>query len=626
VSADPWGIADGYFEIGGAWRPTSPETRARLLDAMGATPDAPPPASAVAVLRRGGPPPPVREPTECVLEDGTSLRVDGGIPPDLPLGYHVLRALERDAATQLIVAPGHCYLPDGLRTWGWALQLYALRSRASWGIGDLADLRRFARWSAARGAGAIVLNPLHAVLPIAPQEASPYFPSSRRYRNPLYLRVEEVAGARDAGVDLDALARLGRALDAERRIDRDRVLALKMAALERVWAAGAGRSPALARYRAAQGPALEEFATFCVLAERHRAGWRRWPAEHRHPASPAVRRFAAEHADRVAYHAWLQWCLDEQLGRAGEATRLITDLAIGFDGEGADGWAWQDVLADGATVGAPPDDFALEGQDWGLPPFVPHRLRASGHRPFVETVRAGLRHAGGVRIDHVMGLFRLFWIPRGSTAAGGGYVRYPTDELLAILALESERARALIVGEDLGTVEEGVRERMAAERILSYRVFYFEPRPPASYPGLSLASVTTHDLPTVTGLWTGSDLTEQVAAGLTPNPAATEALREHVRTLTGVERDAPAESVARAAHHLLAQAPSVVVVATLEDALGVAERPNLPGTTSDRRPNWALALPRSLEDIEADARVRATGEALARGPAGRSAEESPPAA
>jgi 4-alpha-glucanotransferase len=615
VSADAWGIADGYFEIGGTWRSTPPETRASLLDAMGASADAAPPEPAVSVLRRGTPPPVVREPSECVLEDGTTLRVDGGLPPDLPLGYHVLRPLERDAPTRLIVAPARCHLPDGLRAWGWALQLYALRSRASWGIGDLADLGRFARWSAGLGAGAIVLNPLHAVLPTVPQEASPYFPSSRRYRNPLYLRVEEVGGAGAAGVDLEAMARLGRALDAERRIDRDRVLALKMAALDRVWAAGAGRAPGLVRYRSAQGAALDEFATFCVLAEHHRAGWRRWPPEHRHPASPAVRHFAAEHADRVAYHAWLQWCLDEQLGRAGEAACLITDLAIGFDGEGADAWAWQDVLADGVTVGAPPDDFALQGQDWGLPPFVPHRLRASGHRPFVETVRAGLRHAGGMRIDHVMGLFRLFWIPRGSSAARGGYVRYPTDELLAILALESERARALIVGEDLGTVEEGVRERMAAERILSYRVLYFEPRPPSHYPELSLASLTTHDLPTVTGLWTGSDLTEQVAAGLTPNQGATDGLREHVRALTGVAPETPAESVALAAHRLLAEAPSVVVVATLEDALGVAERPNLPGTTSDRRPNWALALPRSLEDVETDPGVRATAQALARGPA-----------
>ncbi len=613
MSADAWGIQDGYFEIGGRWRPLAADTRARLRAAMGATDEAPPPASPVLVVRRGQPPRAI-PPAEAVLEDGTVLRLEGALPPDLPLGYHTLRAPADGAETRLIVAPPHCHLPEGLRTWGWAVQLYALRSRESWGIGDLADLRRFARWSAERlGAGVILLNPLHATLPLEPQEASPYFPSSRRFRNPLYLRVEEVPGAAEAGLELEPLAAAGRALCADRRIDRDRVRHLKLAALERLWRQGAGRDARFARYRAAQGRALEEFATFCALAERHGAGWRRWPSEHRHPASPAVRRFAAEAADRVAFHAWLQWLLDEQLARAGRPLRLITDLAIGFDGQGADAWAWQDILADGVTVGAPPDDFAVDGQDWGLPPFVPHRLRAAGYAPFVETIRAGLRHAGGMRVDHVMGLFRLFWIPHPGSAAGGGYVRYPVDDLLGILALESERARALIVGEDLGTVEEGVRERLAAERVLSYRVLWFEPTAPRAYPALSLATVTTHDLPTIAGLWTESDLREQAAVGLAPNVEGTRALREHLRGLTGVAADAPADAVRMAAHRQLAEAPSIAVAATLEDALGVAERPNLPGTTAERRANWSLALPRSLEEIEADPGVRSIAETLAPG-------------
>ena len=325
-------------------------------------------------------------------------------------------------------------------------------------------LRKLAEWSrTALGAEAIILNPLHAVLPLVPQESSPYFPSSRRYRNPLYLRVEEVPGAAEARLDLDRLAAQGRALADERRIDRDAVFRLKMAALETLWAGGERNDEGLTRYRAREGRALDEFATFCVLVERHGAGWKQWPASYRHPASPAVSRFAAEHAERVTFHAWLQWQLDEQLARAGRALRLVTDLAIGFDGEGADAWAWQDVLAQGVTVGAPPDEFAHEGQDWGTPPFIPGRLRAHGYQPFVETVRAGFRHAGGMRIDHVMGLFRLFWVPGGGTARAGAYVRYPTEDLLAILALESERARALVVGEDLGTVAPGVRERLAAD-------------------------------------------------------------------------------------------------------------------------------------------------------------------
>jgi 4-alpha-glucanotransferase len=581
---------------------------------MGAPGDAPSPAGPL-VHRRGQPLPAIAGAAELVLDDGTVLRVDAGLPPDLPLGYHELRPLDGRPSRHLIVAPARCHLPEGLRAWGWAIQLYALRSRDSWGIGDLADLRQLAEWSAgALGAGVVVVNPLHAPLPLVPQEPSPYFPSSRRYRNPLYLRVEEVPGVAEARLDLAQLAAQGRALSAERRIDRDAVFRLKMAALARLWtrAREAGDVAGLAGYRAREGRALDEFATFCALTERHGAGWRRWPAEHRHPASPAVARFAVEHAGRIGFHAWLQWLLDEQLARAGRALRLVTDLAIGFDGEGADAWAWQDVLAQGATVGAPPDDFALEGQDWGVPPFVPHRLRAAGYAPFVETVRAGLRHAGGMRVDHVMGLFRLYWVPGGATARDGAYVRYPTDDLLAIVALESERARALVIGEDLGTVEPGVRERLLAERILSTRVLWFEPTPPAGYPAGSLAAVTTHDLPTVRGVWTGSDAEEQRAVGLAPSAAATEALRARLVELTGLAVGAEPAVVALAVHRRLAEAPSALITATLEDALGVAERPNLPGTTGDRRANWSLALPESLEAIQADPRPRVLAGVLGR--------------
>jgi len=271
-------------------------------------------------------------------------------------------------------------------------------------------------------------------------------------------------------------------------------------------------------------------------------------------------------------------------------------------------WLAAQVMPYNALV--PPDAYSAEGQDWGLPPFVPHRLRAAGYVPFIETVRAGLRHAGGMRIDHVMGLFRLYWVPAGATARDGAYVRYPTDDLLAILALESERAGAVVIGEDLGTVEPGVRERLLAERILSTRVAWFESGSPAEYPPLSLAAVTTHDLPTVRGLWTGSDLREQAAVGIRSNVEGTEALRTRLRTLTGLADDASPDAVSLAVHRRLAEAPSVLIAATLEDALGVAERPNLPGTTGDRRANWSLALPEALDRIESDPRVRAVGQAL----------------
>jgi 4-alpha-glucanotransferase len=610
VSADAWGVDDGYIDTGGAWRPTGPEARARLRAAMGPI-DEESSAAGSLVHRRGQPVPAVEGAADLALEDGAVLRVNGALPPDLPLGYHEIRPLDGRSARRLVVAPARCHLPEGLRAWGWAVQLYALRSRGSWGMGDLADLRKLAEWSRALGAEAIILNPLHAVLPLVPQEPSPYFPSSRRYRNPLYLRVEEVPGAAEARLELDRLAAQGRALADVRRIDRDAVFRLKMAALETLWAGGERTDEGLTGYRAREGRALEEFATFCVLVERHGAGWKQWPASYRHPASPAVARFAAEHAERVTFHAWLQWQLDEQLAQAGRALRLVTDLAIGFDGEGADAWAWQDVLAQGVTVGAPPDEFAHEGQDWGTPPFIPHRLRAHGYQPFVETVRAGFRHAGGMRIDHVMGLFRLFWVPGGGMARAGAYVRYPTEDLLAILALESERARALVVGEDLGTVAPGVRERLAAERILSTRVLLFEPTP-EGYPPLSLAAITTHDLPTVRGLWTGSDLREQASVGLAPNVAGTAALRERLRELTGLGDEAATDAVTLAVHRRLAEAPSAVIVATLDDALGVAERPNLPGTTISHRANWALALPSTLEEIEEDPRPRAVARMLGR--------------
>ncbi|HEY3189005.1 MAG TPA: 4-alpha-glucanotransferase, partial [Solirubrobacteraceae bacterium] len=501
------------------------------------------------------------------------------------------------------VAPRRCHLPEGTRIWGWAAQLYAARSTESWGVGDLGDLRRLARWSAETlGARMLLINPLSAVTPVAPQQPSPYYASSRRYRNPLYLRVELAPGAGTSRLDLDRLAAAGRALNDARHIDRDAVWKLKAEALEGLWAAFAG-SERFEGYRREQGHALREFARFCVLAEQYGAGWQGWPEEYRRPESPAVERLAAVRATRVGFHEWLQWLLDEQLEQAGRELRLMQDLPIGVDPGGADAWAWQDVLTTAVSVGAPPDAYNADGQDWGLPPFVPHRLAAHGYTPFIETIRAGLRHAGGLRIDHVMGLFRLYWIPRGRGAANGAYIRYPADDLLAIVALESERARAIIVGEDLGTVEDGVRERLAEHAILSYRVVWFQPEPPAHYPELALAAVTTHDLPTIAGLWTGADVEAQAAIGREPNRAGFAEMRDRLRQMTGVADDAPVDEVIVRTHERLSEAPSVIVTATLDDALAVAERPNMPGTVTEW-PNWSIALPRPLEALERQALPR----------------------
>ena len=607
-----WGIDAGYWDTTGSWRHADRSSIDAIAEAMGAGPDQPrPPAddSPLWSVHRGEP---HRLQSTChvVLEDGTDLGVVATLPPDLPLGYHELRPTDGGPSTCLIVSPGRCHLPGELRTWGWAVQLYAARSRASWGMGDLADLRRLCTWSEGHGAGVVALNPLHAAGPALPQQPSPYYPSSRRYRSPLYLCIEEVPGAERLGADLEPLARAGRSLNDQRLIDRDRVWSLKSSALERCFSVFAG-DPRFEAYQVDRGTSLQEFATFCAIAEVHGNGWRTWPEGLRRSGSPDVARFAAGAADRLRYHAWLQWLLDEQLARA-STLPVVEDLAVGFDPGGADAWAWQDLLALDMRIGAPPDQFNSHGQDWGLPPFVPWKLRAAGYGPFVETLRTALRHAGGLRIDHVMGLFRLFWIPLDGGPQAGAYVRYPARELLDIVALESVRAGAFVVGEDLGTVEHDVRTELAARKVLSYRLLWFEPAPPERYPRQALAAVTTHDLPTVAGVWTGADFEAQQRCGLSPNPEGQAELRERLRVAAGVDEEASPTEVAEAAYRALALAPSQVIVATLDDALDVEERPNMPGTI-DEWPNWSLALPVPLEDIAVDPRPASIAKSMGDG-------------
>ncbi|HSX78009.1 MAG TPA: 4-alpha-glucanotransferase, partial [Candidatus Saccharimonadia bacterium] len=340
-------------------------------------------------------------------------------------------------------------------------------------------------------------------------------------------------------------------------------------------------------------------------------GWHHWPAAYRHPDAPAVARFAAAHHDRVRFHQWVQWLLDAQLAHVAAALPVMHDLPIGVDPSGADAWVWQDLLAIDVTVGAPPDEYNTLGQNWGLPPFVPHKLRAAAYEPFRHTIQATLRHAAGLRIDHVMGLFRLFWIPREAEPSTGAFVRYPADELLAILALESARAHAFVVGEDLGTVEAEARAQLDTHQLLSYRLLWFEPEPPSGCPARALAAVTTHDLPTIVGLWNGADLQAQQDLGLHPNTTGLQAIRQRLQAMTGLPDAAAVEEVVLRTHQLLAEAPSAALVATLEDALAVAERPNMPNTTTEW-PNWSLALPCPLEAIEHHPGVQAVATALQR--------------
>ncbi len=342
---------------------------------------------------------------------------------------------------------------------------------------------------------------------------------------------------------------------------------------------------------------MARFATYCALAERYGRGWHSWPKEYSKPSNPEVQEFVRANSKRVQFYQWIQWLLDLQLARCSGYLALMQDLPIGVDPDGADAWIWQDIISLEAGVGAPPDEFNTQGQNWGLPPYIPHKLRAAAYRPFRETIRAAFRHGGGLRIDHVMGLFRLFWIPKGMSAAEGGYVRYNADEMLAIVALESARAKAYVVGEDLGTVEESTREKLAAHRILSYRLLWFEKEHPREFPREALAAVTTHDLPTVCGLWTGSDLAKQRALGLKPNEKGTQEIQERLQEMARVSPEAPAEDVIAEAYALLSQAPSRILAAAFDDAAAVDERPNIPATNSDKNPNWCIALPLPLEEL-----------------------------
>lgn len=561
-AVDPWGIQDAFEDALGHRQVTPPEVRESLRRAMGS-------------------PEPMPE------------AADSPEPETAP-------------------DPGSCPPPPSPRSWGFAIQLYSLRSSGSWGMGDLADLRRFGAWSRSQGARFLQVNPLMTAQPVPPVEPSPYFPGSRRFPSPLYLRIEEVPGFSAAAAKLADLTAAGRALNACPLIERDEIFRLKREALEILWAQ-AGDNRELDRFVAEGGAALTQYATYCVLAEAHGPDWRRWPAEHRHPASPAVSAFAETRRSRVAFHQWVQWLLDLQMRQAAAAIPLLHDLPIGFDPGGLDAWAWQDLLALEAKVGAPPDEFNRQGQDWGLPPFIPHRLRAAGYAPLRQTLRAVLRHAGGLRIDHVMGLFRLYWIPPRGTASAGAYVRYRHEEMLAVLAEESRRARTYIVGEDLGTVEPGIREALSRCGILGSRVLWFEKDPPSLWPPGTFASVSTHDLPTVAGLWSGADAAEQAALGLHRNVEAMQPIYDRLKGLVGLGRGADKPEVARKVHRLLAESGSSLIAVSLEDAIGVERRPNLPGTVNER-PNWRIPLPIPLEAIEKDPLVLEVAAAMDRRP------------
>jgi len=561
-----------------------------------------------------------------VADDTLAAILDVLGPPPVPA-----RASAITSVAGVAPFPAH-------RAWGFTVQLYSVRSRASWGHGDFHDLADLASWSARDlGADFVVVNPLHAAEPLPPVSPSPYMPMSRQYLSPLYLRIEDIpeyaqlsAGDR---ARVDALGQPLRAASTTAAlIDRDAVWTAKRAALEiiRTRPLRPERSQALRSFRAREGKALEAWATWCATAEVHGPDWRAWPAGA--PAGPEL-------ADRVWFHAWVQWLAAEQAAAAQEAARgsgmaigVVADLAVGAHPGGADAWARQDVIVPGVSIGAPPDEFNQRGQDWGLPPWHPERLAAQAGQPLAELVGATTRHAGGLRVDHVMGLARLWWIPAGMAPDRGTYVRYDHELIGGVLAAGAARAGAIAIGEDLGTVEPWLRTFLAQRNLLGTSMLWFErradgtPRRPRSWRRGCLATVGTHDMPPAAAFLTGEQVTIRAGLGLLTRPEAQEraaAAAELNRflamlgreNLLGTDAKPSAAEFTAALYAYLTRTPAVLIGVSLAEAAGERRPQNMPGTT-DEYPNWRIPLtdgegdPVLLEDLPDQAGIRSVTDAI----------------
>ena len=606
------------------------------------------------------------------------VRVEIPAPRGLSLGYYNLTVRAEGlvggvvGTMRVIVAPRQCYVPPSLeanqRLWGIALQLYSLSSDRNWGCGDFTDLGRIVEWAGkVLGAGVIGLNPLHALRNTAPYHISPYAPYSRLYLNELYIDLERLPEfyrsekAQQQFLAPEFQAKL-QALRESRQVDYDAIATAKRTMLDLAYRkflteAYSGEEPnlqpktarawLLERFIQSEGTPLEVYATFQTLEEERRliqsksVTWHDWPKQFLTPGQP-VREYAKRHRKRIRFFQYIQWVASEQLNEIRRTAEqlampigLYHDVALGADRNGAEAWIYQSVLALGADCGAPPDAFAPEGQNWGLPPINPHALRASGYELMIQLLRNNFRSGGAIRLDHVMAFCRLFWIPRGRPASEGTYVQYPFEDLLAIVALESVRSKTLVIGEDLGTVPDWVREQLAKARVLSYRVFYFERgadgamKSPGDYPAQSLAVATTHDLPTLTGFWSGEDLQVRAELGAFTDDAARrqtweERQRDKAGILSALKREsllpngvtedlttAPAMTadLCRAIHIYLARTPSYIVLANLEDGLGELSQTNLPGTV-DSHPNWTRKYAVRVDEMLCDERLRQLGAVL----------------
>jgi len=567
------------------------------------------------------------------------------LPADLPLGYHRLQATTQagQEETTLVVSPHFLGFPDRMgtrRVWGYQTQLYSVRSRDSWGMGDLGDLTDLAIWASTQQyASFVLINPLHAAQPTPPVEASPYLPVNRRYVNPLYIHPELIPeyaflGQTSRDKIRETKARLQADVAREEHIDRDRVWVAKIAALRIVYKKPRRlvRNMSYTEFLRREGRALTQFATWCALTIEYGLDWRTWPEELQRPSSPEVEAFAHAHRADVDFFSWMQWVADAQLTRAQALARdagmrigIMNDLAVGVGIRSSEAWVYGNLFARGVTVGAPPDHFNQFGQEWSQIPWRPDRLEDLSYAPFRTIVAGLLRHAGGIRIDHVMGLFRLWWIPDGMKPVDGTYVRYNHEAAVGILALEAYRAGALVIGEDLGVVEPWVRTYLRERGILGTSVFWFEkdeqgrPLRPEQWREYCLASVTTHDLPPSAGYLAKDHVYLQDRLGLLREPLADEL--EHADEerqafvdllvergfLTG--DDPSTEDTVLAMHRYLVATPSRVLCAALTDAVGDRRTQNQPGTDKEY-PNWTIPLsgpdgtPMMVEEVFADERAR----------------------
>lgn len=553
--------------------------------------------------------------------DGRAAEAISVVLPALQAGrYRVIREDQPDLPCRLTIAPAGCYTPPALandaRLYGVAAQLYSVRRDGDQGVGDFTTLEMLASAATAEGAATIGLNPLHALFGNDRERASPYHPSDRRFLDPIYLDLARIDGARET---LTEASSKFAALSAKPMVDYPGVWALKQSALEQAFAR-MGDAPAFEAFIAEGGRELHQFATFEAISEAHpHQPWQAWPSGLGLAGGHAVVAFAVAHAERVRFHQFLQWQCDSQLAAAaragGLALGLYRDLAVGAAPDGAEAWANADTLSWGVSIGAPPDPLGPDGQVWGLPPPDPHRWRAAGYAPFISLLRANMRHAGALRIDHVMGLARLFWVPEGARGEDGAYVAYPLQDLLGELALESERARCLVIGENLGTVPHGFNDALEQANVLSYRVLPFERdgavyRPPSRYPRRAVACVASHDLPTLAGWWNGADIAERERLGLSAPPEAGGALAarqadkaELLRALVeaglippGAKFDHLDQTLAAAITTFVAATPSALALIQIDDLAGETEAVNLPGTDRER-PNWRRKVAPRMPDL-----------------------------